>query len=85
MKVKMKTLKEYLKDTIDLDVAQFYLGYTLGIYDDDSMDSFRNHKGTFWTKNPLGEFLANTLFRMADLNIIEFDKEELTVKWIDDR
>lgn len=79
----MDNLKKYLKNWEDIDVASFYLGCVLGIFEDDSMENFRENKGTFWTNNSLGDFLYDMLSRMSDENIIEMDYDKLIVRWKD--
>jgi hypothetical protein len=78
----LKNLKEYLEDWVDVDVASFYLGCVLGIFDDDRIENFRIHKGTFWSRNPLGDFLYNTLYKMYDEGIVEMSNDGLAVRWI---
>lgn len=78
----MNSFRELLKNWEDFDVVEFYLGCTLGIFEyDEKFENFRKNKHIFWTNNPLGDMLAKMLEDMAAEGILEFDREELKLKW----
>ena len=72
-------LKDVLKDWEDFDGASHELAIALGIIPIDS--DFIEHKWLYWTNNELGIFLHETLKRMYELGILEFDEEEFRFKW----
>jgi len=80
----MKRLKEYLTDWTDLDVAAYYLGVTLGIFQgvsssEDKFQEFRDNKHIFWTNNTLGDLLYDTLSSYRDSGLIEI--EDNSARW----
>ncbi len=81
------TLKETLKDWDDWDVAQYKLGISLGLFQEDngSYDFFRENKYLFWSDHLIGKFLHNTLEEMLKLNILEFNDEEQQYRCVQDQ
>ena len=76
----MKTLKEYFSEWTDPDVAEFYIGCVLGIFEDDSDDTFRNYKGIFWIDNYLGNGLDHFIVTLVTRGFL-IENEDNAVKW----
>ena len=80
----MKTLKEYLIDWEDMDVAAYMLAMVMGIIpDDDGNDGgagYRKHKALFWSANPLSEMLYPNLQGMVEAGILEENNDQ-KVRW----
>lgn len=74
------SIKEYLKDWQDYDVAQFYLGCVLGLFNNDN-DTFRAIKHIFWTDNELGNFLFIMLEDMSNKKMLLIDRDKMMFKW----
>ena len=77
----MKTLKDRLQNWTDIDVAEFLLGATLGLWEDTQENFAVKYKHVFWSVNPLGGHLHEILMGLADLDIVEYDGEELRIRW----
>lgn len=73
----MRSLKEELAEWQDFDSAEFVLGVTLGVVEAD----FQKTKWVYWTDNPLGSFLYETLKGMVKIGTLEFDEEEDKFRW----
>lgn len=81
-KLTMKTFREYLEDWQDIDVAQFYLGVSLGIFmENDHPFINTDIKGILWSENELGNFLYKALGNLVKLGFIEFDEAEDKYRW----
>jgi hypothetical protein len=79
----VKSLKGYLADWTDIDVAQYWLGCTLGMFEaDESLQVFRHLKGVFWTENSIGNLLHEMLETLISNNLLEFDETSSKVRWI---
>lgn len=73
-------LRWALQDWTDWDLASFHLGRSLGIF--FLKDEFPRLKGTFWSNNPLGERLHNSLMQLASSGILEHREEpDLQFRW----
>lgn len=70
------SLKEYLDDWTDYDVAGYFLACSLGIMvHDDLLDEFRRNKGVFYTDNPIGNLLTKILVELADGGVLQRNDE----------
>ena len=79
MKQKTLKLKEF-NEYVDIDGMLHSLCIQLGIIPEDSLFS-TEAKGIYWSNNPLGNFLGDTLYAMKALGIILENEEEQTFKW----
>jgi hypothetical protein len=76
-------LRDNLLEWEDYDVAAYKLGISLGLFeaDDGSYEQFREHKSIFWTSNPVGKFLHETLEALVTFGVLEDDKEAHKFRW----
>ena len=73
-------LKDDLADFTDVDVAEFALGRTLGIFPPET--SMRDYKAVFWTNNPLGNALFAILEQLREAGILlRIDEPDLQYRW----
>lgn len=77
----MKTLKEYLKDWIDIDIAMYYLAVCLGMIEDDERAFSVTYKHIFCSNNIAGNCLSDMLKKLQDLGVLEFNEEEMQFRW----
>lgn len=71
-------LRDALMDWTDWDGAMEALGTALGILPKDG-----NHKAIYWTKNPVSDFLLQTLWSLIDLGVLEVREEpDFQFRWI---
>ena len=77
----MNTLKYYLQDWTDVDIAEWWLGVTLGLWQNTPQSFATEHKATFWTNNLLGDYLYEQLKAMAAIGLLEHDEEEWKFRW----
>ena len=74
--------RELLKDWEDHDVCAYHLACCLGIIGYDvSFINFRKSKHVLGNRNSTIKFLYETLERMAEINMLEFDKNEGLYRW----
>ena len=70
LKIERKAnLSEYLVNWSDFDVAEFYLGVVLGLWE-DTQEAFQSNKWIFWSNNLLGNSLFQLLEDMVRNNIL---------------
>lgn len=79
-------LKEVLKDWTEIDVAAFHIGVALGIIsplsDRKEIYNFGGKKWIFWTENPLGTALFDTLESLVKANVLEkHDGDDHLYRW----
>lgn len=72
----METLKSAISNWTDWDVATFYLGRCLGVFEGD----FAENKKIICTNNPVGNALVGQLYKLAKAGIIEYQDEKF--KWV---
>ena len=78
MNLPPSSLRDALADWTDCDGAMEELGTALGIIPKDG-----NHKATYWTKNPVSDFLMQTLWNLLDLGVLEVREEpDFQFRWI---
>ncbi|WP_221328802.1 hypothetical protein [Actinoplanes sp. L3-i22] len=74
------TLERDLAEWHDCDGAAFVLGQTLGLFPDATRMS--QYKGIFWSVNPVGDALHNTLVALAEAGVLEQREEpDLQFRW----
>lgn len=86
LKYKMSShnLSSALKDWTEIDVSAFYVGVALGIIPPASEEqkySFSGYKWMFWTDNPLGNMLFDTLENLVNLKILEKHSNDELYRW----
>jgi hypothetical protein len=74
-----KTLKKELNDWVEIDTAIHILAYCFGLIKEGDMLP----KYVYWSVNPLGDLISDTLFRMVDLGILERrdDRNDIELRW----
>lgn len=76
----MKTLFSYLESWKDIDDAQHQLGILLGMVD-ESLGSFqKEYKWVYWTNNPFGKMLRESLFKMVEIGMLEYNEDNETIR-----
>lgn len=79
-------LQERLEEWTDFDGAAYELGVSLGFFEDyrtaGGMWLDHAEKFIFWVRNPIGDFLFETLEQMTSLGILEMDDDH-RVRWVD--
>lgn len=68
-------LSSALAEWTDWDVAAFALGCALGVFEDLGPTGFRQHKGMFWTDNPLGNGLHDVLLALVSAGVLSRREE----------
>lgn len=76
----IKTLNEELNDWLDSDFSAFALAKCLGIMDENT-NFPKKAKHVFWTNNPLGNMLHQTLEHLVELGFLEKDEELDAFRW----
>jgi len=75
-------LKVLLEDWEDQDISAYFLACSLGLVEyDPSWKVFRENKHIFWTSSPTSDFLYESLRKMAEIGMIEFDHDEGKYRW----
>lgn len=78
----MKTLKDYLLDWTDVDLAQYWLACSLGLLEpDETLQVYRDSKGLFWSNNKHGNSLYAILQQLVQQGVLEYDEDELKMRW----
>jgi hypothetical protein len=73
-------LRDALQDWGDWDVAEYRLAMVLGIIARDA--NFATVKGTFWSNNPVGNFLYQTLDGLVSIGALERrDEPDIQFRW----
>ncbi|MGW2401861.1 hypothetical protein ACWCYY_35430 [Kitasatospora sp. NPDC001664] len=75
-------LPNELADWVDSDGAAYLLGRTLGIFAEDQ--DFSSMKWAFWTANPVGDALHESLLQLTAAGILERDEDEDRFRWASD-
>jgi len=76
----METLRVTLADWTDVDVSAHMLAQCLGIM--PTQLRMKEAKWVYWSENPLGTMLHNTLERLSDLGVLEKREEpDLQFRW----
>lgn len=79
-------LKERLKDWQDFDVATFYIGVSLGLFEDitpgEQLSTIWNKvpKWVMWSNNKTGNALSEILTSMVTIGALEVD-EDSRFRW----
>lgn len=73
-------LKHRLNDWVDIDVAQFHLARCLGILGPET-PAMASAKPMFWSDNSTGNLLARILRDLSAAGFVEFEEDELKVRW----
>jgi hypothetical protein len=81
----MTPLSERLKDWKEIDGALYDLGVVLGLWQDTPEGGFwlrQAPKWVFWTNNPIGNALYETLQRLVAIGVLEVrQNDELEYRW----
>jgi hypothetical protein len=77
---KVLTLKESLAEWTDWDVAQYHLARSLGLMGPGVRFQLEA-KHVFWSENPIGRVLHETLQNLTEKGVLEFDEEEERYRW----
>jgi len=83
----MTPLSERLKDWKEIDGALFDLGVALGLWNDTPKGGNWQQqapKWVFWSNNPLGNALYETLERLVAIGVLEMRQEqdsEIEYRW----
>jgi hypothetical protein len=72
-------LKDRLADWQDVDVAGYFLGKALGVIAPET--SWGQAKGLFWTSQPIGMALIDTLRFLVDIGILEQREDYCEYRW----
>lgn len=81
MNDKITTLKASLAEWQDCDGVAYDLALCLGLMSLE-IPFWGEAKHIFWTDNPIGNFLYNTLDQMVELGILEKrDEPDLQYQW----
>ena len=73
-------MKEYIKDWTDIDWAAYRLAISLGLITEDTKFQ-TDAKHIFWTNNPVGNALYDTLYMFIDIGVIEINEDRDKVRW----
>ena len=78
--MEIKSLKEYLNEWTDLDVAAYLLACSLGVMNPEN--GYAGYKSIFWTTNPLADLLIEILEKLVGIKILEVrDKPDVQYRW----
>jgi len=73
------SLKDRLADWLDWDGASYEVGACLGFWPefgtDPGQDNWNGVKGVMWSRNPLGEAIANFLEALVEEGMLERREE----------
>jgi hypothetical protein len=76
----VSALRDALADWCDWDIAEYHLAVVLGIIAQDA--PFGRMKGTFWSNNPVGNFLYQTLEGLVSIGVLEYrDEPDNQFRW----
>jgi len=78
---KFQSLKTLLSKWEEYDVAQYYVGCCLGLFEYNGLDGFRDNKSIFWTDNTTGDLLHKILQELVAAEVLELDEEQDKVRW----
>lgn len=70
-------LKDELVEWTDFDIAYHKLAVQLGLF---KTDNFSGFAWVYWTKNEYNDFLLNTLLKLIEIGLLEFDEDEYKVR-----
>ena len=78
----MKTLKEFLENWTESDIAMYYLACSLGLmeYQERFGEHFRSVKGVFAVQNELGTMLYQMLEQTTENGLLE-KREDWDYRW----
>ncbi len=75
------TLKQYLTDWVEWDVAAFHLASVLGLMGSE-IQFHAEAKHVFWSANPTGTMLNDMLKQLVAMGILEYrDEPEDEYRW----
>ena len=75
------TLKQYLLDWVEWDVAAFHLARVLGLMGSE-IQFHGEAKHVFWSANPTGKMLNDMLKQLVAMGILEYrDEPEDEYRW----
>ena len=74
----MITLKEFLKDWTDMDLAAYHLGSIIGI---TGGEDFIKYKWLYWTNNSIATAVYDMLQSLTTIGFLVFDDEAQKYKW----
>ena len=74
------TLKTMLQDWVDWDVASFFMGVSLGLYEGTTTEWFK-YKGTFWSNNVVGSMLMSMLNEAVRAGVLESGEDGTQFRW----
>lgn len=78
-------LKVRLAKWRDWDGAAYELGVVLGLWMDYGApigeDPWHGLKHIFWTDNPLGNALYNSLIELVNAGVLETQEDKLSFRW----
>lgn len=75
------TIKERLQDWADWDLAEHELGLALGLFTEDQKFA-TDLKHVFWSANPVGDMLCETLRILTSVGILEHrDEPDHQYRW----
>ncbi|MER6446118.1 hypothetical protein [Streptomyces venezuelae] len=75
-------LSKKLADWTDSDGAAYEVGRALGIFAEH--DGFTSLKWVFWSDNPVGRALHETLLQLVAAGVLEQDEDEDRFRWAGD-
>jgi hypothetical protein len=76
----MESLRDTLKDWMDVDLAQSRLAIGLGLMPEGIFQVGAKH--VFWTANPVGDMLYKMLLQMSEVGILETRNEpDIQFRW----
>jgi len=75
----MTSVRDDLRDWMDVDVAAYSLATKLGIW--DPAERGQNTKHVTWSSNQLGDALHDILMVLVRIGALEHDHEEQRFRW----
>ena len=79
----MHSLRDYLKEWADADVAMYYIGCCLSLFPPPATDmaGFRAVKGVLWSSNEVADTLELVSKRLVRNGALLFDEGEQRYRW----
>lgn len=74
------SFRESLKGWLDIDVAQYELGISIGLIE-PKYNFHSDTKHVFWCDNPVGNALYKILEELVDAGVLEKNQDRLQYRW----
>jgi hypothetical protein len=68
-------LKDLFQKPVDFDLAMFYIGCFLGVFENLEIETFCQNKWIFWTENPTRDKLLYQTNKFVEQGYLIYDDE----------